>query len=287
MSKYAVFILTHGRPNNQLTLQLLKRIGYTGQIYLVLDNLDDTLLQYQSNYKDAVTDILVFDKKLYAQKTDTGNNNPILGCGVYARNAIEDFAKQFNLDAHIQADDDIKNFRYRWIEDDKVKSLPVSCNGDMLLDAYVNALLQMGIANIGFATNIQYLSKSKFFNQTFDCFDFPYNFIIRNNSLPVDWIMNFSDDYTTQAVMRGRAIYSIQTPFVCIDNSDLFVTAGGMADSYSSQNEYTRSMYIKMVCPNAITIIQDVEKIKSIKHRSPYTPKIVSQSYRKEISNAK
>ena len=33
-NNFAVFILTHGRPDNVKTLQTLKKCGYTGAIYL-------------------------------------------------------------------------------------------------------------------------------------------------------------------------------------------------------------------------------------------------------------
>ena len=43
MINYAVFIITHGRPDNQKTLETLMRLKFTGSWYLVLDNLDETI----------------------------------------------------------------------------------------------------------------------------------------------------------------------------------------------------------------------------------------------------
>ena len=37
---FAVFILTHGRPDNVITYNTLKKAGYTGDIYIVIDNED-------------------------------------------------------------------------------------------------------------------------------------------------------------------------------------------------------------------------------------------------------
>ena len=35
---FAVFILTHGRADNVKTYKTLKRFGYTGKIYIIIDN---------------------------------------------------------------------------------------------------------------------------------------------------------------------------------------------------------------------------------------------------------
>lgn len=36
--KFAVFILTHGRAENVITVKTLKKAGYTGETYLVIDD---------------------------------------------------------------------------------------------------------------------------------------------------------------------------------------------------------------------------------------------------------
>ncbi len=41
---FAVFILTHGRPDTIRTLDTLKRGNYTGKWYLVIDNEDKQML---------------------------------------------------------------------------------------------------------------------------------------------------------------------------------------------------------------------------------------------------
>ena len=43
---FAVFILTHGRPNNIVTLKTLRYQGYTGPIYFIIDDEDKTAEEY-------------------------------------------------------------------------------------------------------------------------------------------------------------------------------------------------------------------------------------------------
>lgn len=49
MRSSAAFILTHGRPNNVLTYQALRTGGYTGPIYLIVDNEDKMLEEYKKS----------------------------------------------------------------------------------------------------------------------------------------------------------------------------------------------------------------------------------------------
>ena len=66
---FAVFILTHGRSDNQLTLKTLKRQGYSGRWYLIIDNEDNQQEEYISRY--GADHVIVFDKETEVKKTDT------------------------------------------------------------------------------------------------------------------------------------------------------------------------------------------------------------------------
>ena len=43
MDDFAVFILTHGRPNSVKTIKTLKKCGYTGKVFIVIDDEDETV----------------------------------------------------------------------------------------------------------------------------------------------------------------------------------------------------------------------------------------------------
>lgn len=47
---FAAFILTHGRPDNVITYQTLKKSGYTGKIYFIIDNEDKRGDEYRSTF---------------------------------------------------------------------------------------------------------------------------------------------------------------------------------------------------------------------------------------------
>ena len=58
MKRFAIFILTNGRPNNQYTLEFLRK-SFKGDVFLLCDNEDKTLKEYQKNYGEQV---VVFNK---------------------------------------------------------------------------------------------------------------------------------------------------------------------------------------------------------------------------------
>ena len=59
-SNLAVFILSHGRPDNVITYETLRKQGYTGKIYIIVDDEDKTINKYKEKYKN---EIIVFSKQ--------------------------------------------------------------------------------------------------------------------------------------------------------------------------------------------------------------------------------
>lgn len=47
---FAVFILTHGRADNVKTFATLKKCGYTGKVYFIVDNEDEEVSKYIKNF---------------------------------------------------------------------------------------------------------------------------------------------------------------------------------------------------------------------------------------------
>ena len=56
---FAIFILSHGRANNVKTVDMLKRINYTGKWYIIVDNEDNQYEDYCKNFGE--DKIIVFN----------------------------------------------------------------------------------------------------------------------------------------------------------------------------------------------------------------------------------
>lgn len=107
---FAVFILSHGRPNQIYTLKTLKKANYTGKIYIVIDDEDDMADQYYKNFGDKV---VMFNKNEIAKKFDTADNFDDKRTVVYARNACFEIAEKLGLNYFLELDDDYDKLSYR------------------------------------------------------------------------------------------------------------------------------------------------------------------------------
>lgn len=53
-SDYAVFIVSHGRPDNIATLNALRKGNYSSDTYIIIDNEDDSAEEYKRRYGNMV-----------------------------------------------------------------------------------------------------------------------------------------------------------------------------------------------------------------------------------------
>ena len=88
---FAIFILSHGRANNVITLKTLKKQNYTGKWYILCDNEDKTLPEYVDKF--GMDRVIVFDKAGIAKKIDEGDNFQNRKVILYARVACFEVAK--------------------------------------------------------------------------------------------------------------------------------------------------------------------------------------------------
>lgn len=117
---FAVFIITHGRAEKQLSYESIRRCGYTGKIYLVIDDMDEQAEKYKTLYGD---EVIIFEKEKYWLCTDTANNQKVMSVCVYARNACFDIAEKLGLRFFCVLDDDITGFGFKMLVGGKLTSM--------------------------------------------------------------------------------------------------------------------------------------------------------------------
>ena len=130
LNDFAVFILSHGRPDNIKTLKILEDGNYTGDWYIVIDNEDKAADRYYELYGDKV---IMFNKLEVAEKIDDGDNFEERRAVVYARNVVFDIAEDMGLKYFLQLDDDYTYISYRRIEGDKLAAIRVNNLDDLLV----------------------------------------------------------------------------------------------------------------------------------------------------------
>ena len=145
--KFAAFILTHGRPDSVYTYATIRRQGYTGPIWIVIDDEDSSAELYREKFGD---EVISFSKAEIAERFDEADNFDDRRSIVYARNACFDLAASLGVEDFIQLDDDYMNFVYRFdgqrrYKGELVKSL------DLLFDGMVDFMKATPTLSIAFS----------------------------------------------------------------------------------------------------------------------------------------
>lgn len=279
---FAVFILTHGRPDNVVTYHTLKKQGYTGKIYLVIDNEDKTADQYYETFgKD---NVVMFDKLAISKEFDTIDNVPERRTVVYARNACFKIAEEKGIDYFLELDDDYDQFRLRIQDNGFLRSANIK-DINQLFDYMIDFLETSGAITVAFAQGGDYIGgvESKVWKDqlarkamnTFFCkTSRKFNFIGRINE--------DVNTYTTLA-MRGALLFT--TAKVMINQGTTQANTGGMTDVYLDSGTYVKSFFTIITAPSCTRISTMGNKFRRIHHKILWNnccPKIINQKYKKE-----
>lgn len=278
---YAVFILSHGRPDNVITYDTLIKRNYTGKIYIIVDDQDKTIDKYKENFGDKV---IVFPKLESAQTTDTYDNKKKYNVVIFARNYCHKIAKDLGLKYFLELDDDYKSFEFRFndkldyehkylynldrvffsifkfLESTNIKSIALSQGGDFLGGQYG-----------GFAQHL--FLKRKCMNSFFCATDRPFKFYGRINEDVNCYVLNGA---------RGELYFT--TNHVSLNQIQTQQNSGGLTDSYLENGTYAKSFYSVIGSPSSVKINVMGTVNKRIHHMIKWdnaVPKIL----REEIKN--
>lgn len=246
---FAVFILSHGRADTITTYKALRDGGYTGRTYVVIDNEDDQEDLYRQKFGD---DIIQFDKRDYLEKTDLGDLDTDRRIGVFARNFIQDEAKRLGYKFHLQLDDDVHGFTYRFAQGKVLRALHCS-HLDEVFSGMVEYMKKTPITSLSFALSAYNMGgvdgsiKDGMTRKTMT------TFLMRADDLQY-FHMRMNDDITTSLIngMRGKLYYSYLPIEVEVDKTQ--VKAGGMTDIYQKNGTYRKSFYSVMCCPSCVKV---------------------------------
>lgn len=278
---FAVFILTHGRPDKVYTYDTLKKCGYTGRTYIIIDNEDATAQKYYDKF--GRDNVVMFDKKEIAKTFDEFDNFEDRRTIIYARNASFKIAKDLNIKYFLQLDDDYTAFDYRlFIGSAVVKPIKnINIILDLLLDYYKTipaksiAMAQGGdfIGGIDNGKELFRFSKRKAMN-TFICStDRPFQFVGRIN-----------EDVNTYIWYQscGNLFLTIQN--ISITQKTTQGNQGGMTDIYLQQGTYIKSFYTIICHPSSVKIRLLNSSNKRLHHSIDWNasvPCIIDSKYKK------
>lgn len=279
--KSAVLILTHGRADNVVTVKTLRQSGYSGEIYIVIDNTDEQEEEYKRIYG---ANVIVFDKFAAFTKTDTMDNFAGHNVVVFARNQCHEIARGLGLTHFCVLDDDYTSFEYRYPEDGVLKIKKIKELDEIFSLMYsfldVSGALSVAMAQggdfIGGVGNT--LTKRKFsrkaMNSWFCRTDRPFQFVGRIN-----------EDANTVALLGSQGGLFFTLTQIMLAQVTTQKNKGGLTDIYLELGTYVKSFYSVIAMPSAVTVQLMGDKHMRLHHNVSWNncvPKILSETSKKE-----
>ena len=277
--KFAVLILTHGRANNIYTDVSLRKHGYTGDIYYVIDDEDEQEKEYKERYSDKV---IVFNKQKYIDKLDTMNPEAPRKVILYARNACFDIAEQLGLTHFLELDDDYTEWQWRYPQSGVLKTKDCFCLDkcfDIMLDFLDSTpALSVALAQGGdFIGGINGRWKDRILRKAMNSF---FCRIDRR----FDFLGAMNEDVNAYVRLGGLGHLFFTETLLSLHQKETQSNAGGMTDIYLYCGTYVKSFYSVMVAPSCVKISCVGNKYMRVHHRVKWdnaVPKILSSDYKK------
>jgi hypothetical protein len=249
---FAIFILTHGRPERVVTYKTLRTSGYTGPIYLVIDNEDAQASRYYEAFGEQV---LMFDKLAMAETFDTGDNFTDRRAVVYARNACFGLAQSLGFEYFLELDDDYHEVRYRFDDHGHFVGYKLVRDLDQVLWLFLEfyqaipaiavCFMQTGdFIGGGLASNAEALQTSRKAMNTFLC----------ATTRPFQFVGRINEDVNTYTWYQSLGHLFLSINQIVINQHDTQQYAGGMTDLYRASGTYVKSFYTVMYQPSSVSI---------------------------------
>lgn len=255
---FCVLILTNGRPDKVHTVKTLKRHGYTGDWFLVVDNEDSTIDRYRKNFGD--DKVIIFNKQEIADTFDEADNFRDRRSIFYARNASFDIAEKLGYQYFVQLDDDYDSFRWRISPKIEYSSKMLSTDRkyrsldkvfDVMLDYFISVT---ALKSICMAQSGDFIggSGSKMVTDQ-------YRRKVMN-SFMCDTERRFwfqgrvNEDVNTYTSLANRGDLFLTTAFVSLNQKTTQANSGGMSDMYIDSGTYIKTFYSVMIHPSGVKV---------------------------------
>lgn len=247
---FGMFILSHGRAGNVLTFDTLRRCGYTGKIFIVIDDQDEQQEDYKKEYGDCV---IVFDKREWAEKTDTIKATCDLRSVVFARNACYEIAKQLNMRYFCEFDDDLEEIRIRYLSDNKLRGKRVE-DFDSIVDCMISFMESDNrICSLSFGLDFDYIGgKNGQYQKKLERMCFGFYFLRVDNPVPFIGITCEDMNAALKVCDSGNIMFRVFD--IMAYSPERTTNEGGNFSLYNSMTKYVRNFYPVIVCPSGIKI---------------------------------
>lgn len=280
---FAIFILTHGRAENVATLNTIKRAGYTGKWYMVIDDEDDQADLYREKFGDE--HVYQFCKQDAIDMTDTMDTFGKRAAIVYVRNKCWEIARDLGLRYFLQLDDDYSGLDFRYLDKTGKKLLACRVKSlDALCESMVQFLDDSEADTIAFCQGGDFIGGADGGNFKKGLVRKAMNSFFCRVDRPIRFSGTMNEDVTTYTTMgcMGRLFMSVTA--VCVIQLPTQSVKGGMTEEYLEAGTYTKSFYSVMSMPSAVKISVMGDKHKRVHHNVDWehcVPKIINERWKK------
>ena len=279
------FILTHGRPDKVITYRTLQTHGYTGKVFIVIDDEDETGEEYKRIYGD---DVLVFSKDEVGRYTDQFDNSSDRRAILWARNACWDLARQMGYRYFIQLDDDYHDWLYRrtttaggyhgW----KISNL------DAAFDALVRLVETTPVTTIAFSQGGDHIggSATKLLRRK------AMNSFVCDTQKPFLFRGRMNEDVNTYVALGRAGVLFFTYMQLQLNQSQTQTNSGGMTELYLSSGTYMKAFFSVMAAPSW-TVVRPLQNHRAtgprnerLHHKINWgkaVPLIISQEFKKAV----
>lgn len=240
---FCAFILSHGRPNNVRTYKTLLNHGYTGKIFIVIDDEDATADEYYKNFGDKV---VMFSKKEIAKTFDEADNFENRKAIVYARNSCWDIAESKGIKNFVQLDDDYYWFGYRTKDGAKTTR-----NLDAIFTLLADFVNNTSIKSVAFSQGGDHIGG---YDENKAIHRKAMNSFVCSTDKKFQFVGRINEDVNTYVYLGGLGNVFFTIMNIQLDQKDTQSNKGGMSDIYFDSGTYIKSFYSVMINPSSVKI---------------------------------
>ena len=243
------FILTHGRPDNVLTYDLLKRAGFTGPVHIVIDNEDGRAAEYRQRFPS----VLEFDKAAIARTFDTADLSDNRQTVVFARNAVHQMAVDLGYSHYIEMDDDYDYLSTRFEVDGK---LPYARLTDMnyAVNLTLDFLETSGALTVAWAQGGDLIGGLQSTRWRTSLLRQAMNLFFIRADRPVEFVGRINEDVNTYVTRGSRGELFFTSMHLILNQKDTQSQDGGMTSTYLDHGTYVKSFYSVMMAPSCVKV---------------------------------
>lgn len=275
-----IYIISKGRPQCR-TAQTLQQLNYPGKWYIVCGVNDERLNEYIQRWGKRVITFNWYEESKHTNYLDNFGLEDLPSGACPVRNAVRKISEKRGEIRHWQFDDDYMAFQRYNYHTGKNEHLT---DGRVLFSAMYRIAefgYRASLNNVGFCQSTfegEPGKRHRKANRIYNAHNLP-----TDKKLFVPWVGRLNDD-TINAVNTWRlGGAEISLKYVQMVMMPTQQENGGLTDIYQNVGTVRKTAYAILAAPGCTTL---VEKFGRYHHRINWrflTPKLISDSYRKEV----